>query len=234
MVVNFVILFGAVYFFAHKKIKKSFTDRTEKIASDLKAADAARLQAVEITKELSEEEKENDEERKKILKEGEALAKSNSISSLENASDAAKQIETTEISSERQLREDMFTLLGDETYDGIAKNAEKVFRKGLLNNDMSGLVRNSIDELTVKPSDSDMRHLKKLEKVGVVIRSAFPVEENSITRIKSSVIDGLIEYNNEIDDSLENEIVISLGDKEFRGDLEDVLRQIISCVDKTS
>lgn len=44
MVINFVILFGAVYFFAHKKVKKSFKDRSEKIASDLKAADEARLQ----------------------------------------------------------------------------------------------------------------------------------------------------------------------------------------------
>ncbi len=232
MVINFVILFGAVYFFAHKKVKKSFKDRSEKIASDLKAADEARLQAAAISKELTEEEIENNEARQKILDEGEALAKINSTASIENANNAAHHIQATEIASERQLCEDMFTLLGDEAFDGIAKNAENVFRQGLLTDSVSGLVDECMENINVSAADSDLRQLGRLKKVEAVICSAAPLENECVGRIKNRIIDGLIEYDTEVDDSIGNGVVISLGQKEFRGELEDVLREIVSCVDK--
>ena len=168
--INFLILFGALFLITRKMIAKMFRSRQEKIGQDLQSADDARKEAERLTEDIAEANAQGERDRAAILSEAKTRAEDSSAAAEVQRQDEVQAMKLAAEQSEEQLRADMEARVRRKTVRRVAEAAGETLREDRFAPARQGLTDSFIEQIrnlvAAMPSDIlNMNELKKLCRV---------------------------------------------------------------------
>ena len=248
-VINFVILFGALFFITRKMIARMFKERRDKIAAALDEAKAAEDSAAALESRIEKDKEQAQQQEDELLAGTRRQVEENSVSAAESSQEAANVLRQSAAVREQQLRSIMQEEVSAQVLRQVAEATGKALQKDEYALRRKALVDDFIQNIdhSVSAQPSDLLTLSDGKKLAVTVAAAqlLPEEELASLRRKLTEIFAaackeagedvpageLIDLRSEVDESLVAGVRLRVGDTVYDGSALHRLERLVRDAD---
>jgi F-type H+-transporting ATPase subunit b len=236
MVLNFVILFGGLWYFIKKPVKKAFGDRRQKIADDIAKSDEAKAQAAGLSAEMEKDKSAAEEKKQAMLEGAKRQAQEKSAESARQGQQEARDIIGGAVKSEEQLRGEMLESVGAQAVRKAASITGEVLKKDSFAPSRQALTDKYIEQIKelVAAMPSDILNMNELKKLNISISSSEPLSDEEMQKLRNIICETFISCSNEVDDGLIGGVRMKVGDTVYDGSLAHTLDRLTQDVESNT
>ena len=234
--INFLILFGALFLITRKMIAKMFRSRQEKIGQDLQDADDARREAARLTEDIAEANAQGERDRAAILSDAKARAEESSAAAEIERQGEVHALKLAAEQSEEQLRADMEARVRSATIRRVAEAAGETLKEDRFAEARQGLTDSFIEQIRnlVAAMPSDILNMNELKKLDISISSAEPLSDEEMKKLTQILCETFISCRNEVDKDLIGGVRMRVGDTVYDGTLAHSLDRLTQDVERNT
>ena len=231
--INFLILFGALFFLLRKMIPKIFRSRREKIGEELRTAEDARGEAARLETDIAEANAKAEAEHAALLSDARDRAKEASAAAEVSRGQEVGALKLAAEESEEQLRADMADRVRRETLRRVAEQTGETLRQDRFSEARQGLTDSFIEQIKelVAAMPSDILNMNELKKLEISVSSAEPLSEEEMKKITQILCETFISCRNEVDKDLIGGVRMRVGDTVYDGTLAHSLDRLTQDVE---
>ena len=234
-VINFVILFGALFFITRKMIARMFKERRDKIAAALDEAKAAEDSAAALESRIEKDKEQAQQQEDELLAGTRRQVEENSVSAAESSQEAANVLRQSAAVREQQLRAIMQEEVSAQVLRQVAEATGKALQKDEYALRRKALVDDFIQNIdhSVSAQPSDLLTLSEGKKLAVTVAAAQPLPEEELASLRRKLteifaaackeagedvpVGELIDLRSEVDESLVAGVRLRVGDTVYDG-----------------
>ena len=234
-VINFVILFGALFFITRKMIVRMFKERRDKIAAALDEAKAAEENAAALEDRIGKDKAQAQQQEDELLAGTRRQVEENSVSAAESSQEAANVLRQSAAVREQQLRSIMQEEVSAQVLRQVAEATGKALQKDEYALRRKALVDDFIQNIdhSVAAQPSDLLALSEGKKLAVTVAAAQPLPEEELASLRRKLTaifaaackeagedvpaGELIDLRSEVDESLVAGVRLRVGDTVYDG-----------------
>ncbi len=235
-VMNFLILFAALYFFVGKSVKKAVRGHREKVQAELKRSEEGRKQAKALMSDMESAALSAEEQQKEIIERAKAQAQLSSKSAVELSEHEAEIILANASETEHLLRQEMVGKVGAEAVKKVVALAENTLKQDLFASSRQALTDAFIEKIEdlMAAMPSDILNMNELKKLNITVSSAEPLSEEEMKRLTQIMCETFLSCTNEVDDRVIGGIRMKVGDTVYDGTLANSLDKLSRDVEKNT
>jgi len=248
-VINFVILFGALFFITHKMIARMFKERRDKIAAALDEAKAAEENAAALEDRIGKDKAQAQQQEDELLAGTRRQVEENSVSAAESSQKAANVLRQSAAVREQQLRSIMQEEVSVQVLRQVAEATGKALQKDEYALRRKALVDDFIQNIdhSVSAQPSDLLTLSEGKKLAVTVAAAQPLPEEELASLRQKLTaifaaackeagedvpaGELIDLRSEVDESLVAGVRLRVGDTVYDGSALHRLERLVRDAD---
>ena len=248
-VINFVILFGALFFITRKMIARMFKERRDKIAAALDEAKAAEENAAALEDRIGKDKAQAQQQEDKLLAGTRRQVEENSVSAAESSQEAANVLRQSAAVREQQLRSIMQEEVSAQVLRQVAEATGKALQKDEYALRRKALVDDFIQYIdhSVSAQPSDLLTLSEGKKLAVTVAAAQPLPEEELASLRQKLTaifaaaskeagedvpaGELIDLRSEVDESLVAGVRLRVGDTVYDGSALHRLERLVRDAD---
>ena len=248
-VINFVILFGALFFITRKMIARMFKERRDKIAAALDEAKAAEENAAALEDRIGKDKAQAQQQEDELLAGTRRQVEENSVSAAESSQKAANVLRQSAAVREQQLRSIMQEEVSVQVLRQVAEATGKALQKDEYALRRKALVDDFIQNIdhSVSAQPSDLLTLSEGKKLAVTVAAAQPLPEEELASLRQKLTaifaaackeagedvpaGELIDLRSEVDESLVAGVRLRVGDTVYDGSALRRLERLVRDVD---
>ena len=248
-VINFVILFGALFFITRKMIARMFKERRDKIAAALDEAKAAEDSAAALESRIEKDKEQAQQQEDKLLAGTRRQVEENSVSAAESSQEAANVLRQSAAVREQQLRSIMQEEVSAQVLRQVAEATGKALQKDEYALRRKALVDDFIQNIdhSVSAQPSDLLTLSEGKKLAVTVAAAQPLPEEELASLRRKLTEifaaackeagedvpagELIDLRSEVDESLVAGVRLRVGDTVYDGSALHRLERLVRDAD---
>jgi F-type H+-transporting ATPase subunit alpha len=233
MILNFVILIGALWYFARKPVAKKFKDRRQKIADELENSNKARAEAAALGTDIEKAKADAEKRKSGMLEDARAQAEQNSKIAASLSQEEAAGIVDDARMSEQQMHKEMLGRVGVNTVKEAAKITGQVLKQDAFASSRQSLTDRYIEQIRqlVAAMPSDILNMNELKKLNISISSSEPLSDEEMKRLQQIICETFISCHNEVDDKLIGGVRMKVGDTVYDGTLAHSLDRLTQDVE---
>jgi F-type H+-transporting ATPase subunit alpha len=233
MILNFVILIGALWYFARKPVAKKFKDRRQKIADELENSNKARAEAAALGTDIEKAKADAEKRKSGMLEDARAQAEQNSKIAASLSQEEAAGIVDDARMSEQQMHKEMLGRVGANTVKEAAKITGQVLKQDAFASSRQSLTDRYIEQIRqlVAAMPSDILNMNELKKLNISISSSEPLSDEEMKRLQQIICETFISCHNEVDDKLIGGVRMKVGDTVYDGTLAHSLDRLTQDVE---
>ena len=234
-VINFVILFGALFFITRKMIARMFKERRDKIAAALDEAKAAEDSAAALESRIEKDKEQAQQQEDELLAGTRRQVEENSVSAAESSQEAANVLRQSAAVREQQLRSIMQEEVSAQVLRQVAEATGKALQKDEYALRRKALVDDFIQNIdhSVSAQPSDLLTLSEGKKLAVTVAAAQPLPEEELASLRQKLTaifaaackeagedvpaGELIDLRSEVDERLVAGVRLRVGDTVYDG-----------------
>ena len=234
-VINFVILFGTLFFITRKMIARMFKERRDKIAAALDEAKAAEDSAAALESRIEKDKEQAQQQEDELLAGTRRQVEENSVSAAESRQEAANVLRQSAAVREQQLRSIMQEEVSAQVLRQVAEATGKALQKDEYALRRKALVDDFIQNIdhSVSAQPSDLLTLSEGKKLAVTVAAAQPLPEEELASLRQKLTaifaaackeagedvpaGELIDLRSEVDESLVAGVRLRVGDTVYDG-----------------
>ena len=229
-IVNFIILFGALYFICRKMnlFDKIFGSRRRGIGEEIENSEKAKAQAKALGEDIEKARAENEERKQQLLKDAEAQAKADGAAIAAAGEQEAKSLIENAEKSEGQLMAQMRDRVSSDAVRRVAEITAKVLRNGSFEDSKQALNDKFIEQIKelVSAMPSDILNMNELKKLDISIKSAQPLSDEEMKKLTQIICETFISCHNEVDSDVIGGVRMQVGDTVYDGTLAHTLDRL--------
>ena len=229
-IVNFIILFGALYLICRKMnlFDKMFGSRRRGIGEEIENSEKAKAQAKALGADIDKVRAENEERKQQLLKDAEAQAKADGEAIAASGEEEAKSILANAEKSEDQLMAQMRDRVSSDAVRRVAEITAEVLRSGSFENSKQALNDKFIEQIKelVSAMPSDILNMNELKKLDISIKSAQPLSDEEMKKLTQIICETFISCHNEVDSDVIGGVRMQVGDTVYDGTLAHTLDRL--------
>ena len=248
-VINFVILFGALFFITRKMIARMFKERRDKIAAALDEAKAAEENAAALEDRIGKDKAQAQQREDELLAGTRRQVEENSVSAAESSQEAANVLRQSAAVREQQLRSIMQEEVSAQVLRQVAEATGKALQKDEYALRRKALVDDFIQNMdhSVSAQPSDLLTLSEGKKLAVTVAAAQPLTEEELASLRQKLTaifaaackeagedvpaGELIDLHSEVDESLVAGVRLRVGDTVYDGSALHRLERLVRDAD---
>ena len=248
-VINFVILFGALFFITRKMIARMFKERRDKIAAALDEAKAAEENAAALEDRIGKDKAQAQQQEDELLAGTRRQVEENSVSAAESSQEAANVLRQSAAVREQQLRAIMQEEVSAQVLRQVAEATGKALQKDEYALRRKALVDDFIQNIdhSVSAQPSDLLALSEGKKLAVTVAAAQPLPEEELASLRRKLTEifaaackeagedvpagELIDLRSEVDESLVAGVRLRVGDTVYDGSALHRLERLVRDAD---
>ena len=248
-VINFVILFGALFFITRKMIARMFKERRDKIAAALAEAKAAEENAAALEDRIGKDKAQAQQREDELLAGTRRQVEENSVSAAESSQEAANVLRQSAAVREQQLRSIMQEEVSAQALRQVAEATGKALQKDEYALRRKALVDDFIQNMdhSVSAQPSDLLTLSEGKKLAVTVAAAQPLTEEELASLRQKLTaifaaackeagedvpaGELIDLRSEVDESLVAGVRLRVGDTVYDGSALHRLERLVRDAD---
>ena len=248
-VINFVILFGALFFITRKMIARMFKERRDKIAAALDEAKAAEENAAALEDRIGKDKAQAQQQENELLAGTRRQVEENSVSAAESSQEAANVLRQSAAVREQQLRAIMQEEVSAQVLRQVAEATGKALQKDEYALRRKALVDDFIQNIdhSVSAQPSDLLTLSEGKKLAVTVAAAQPLPEEELASLRRKLTEifaaackeagedvpagELIDLRSEVDESLVAGVRLRVGDTVYDGSALHRLERLVRDAD---
>ena len=248
-VINFVILFGALFFITRKMIARMFKERRDKIAAALDEAKAAEDSAAALESRIEKDKEQAQQQEDELLAGTRRQVEENSVSAAESSQEAANVLRQSAAVREQQLRSNMQEEVSAQVLRQVAEATGKALQKDEYALRRKALVDDFIQNIdhSVSAQPSDLLTLSEGKKLAVTVAAAQPLPEEELASLRRKLTEifaaackeagedvpagELIDLRSEVDESLVAGVRLRVGDTVYDGSALHRLERLVRDAD---
>ncbi len=248
-VINFVILFGALFFITRKMIAQMFKERRDKIAAALDEAKAAEENAAALEDRIGKDKAQAQQQEDELLAGTRRQVEENSVSAAESSQEAANVLRQSAAVREQQLRSIMQEEVSAQVLRQVAEATGKALQKDEYALRRKALVDDFIQNIdhSVSAQPSDLLTLSEGKKLAVTVAAAQPLPEEELASLRQKLTaifaaackeagedvpaGELIDLRSEVDESLVAGVRLRVGDTVYDGSALHRLERLVRDAD---
>ena len=248
-VINFVILFGALFFITRKMIARMFKERRDKIAAALDEAKAAEDSAAALESRIEKDKEQAQQQEDELLAGTRRQVEENSVSAAESSQEAANMLRQSAAVREQQLRSIMQEEVSAQVLRQVAEATGKALQKDEYALRRKALVDDFIQNIdhSVSAQPSDLLTLSEGKKLAVTVAAAQPLPEEELASLRRKLTEifaaackeagedvpagELIDLRSEVDESLVAGVRLRVGDTVYDGSALHRLERLVRDAD---
>ena len=229
-IVNFIILFGALYFICRKMnlFDKMFGSRRRGIGEEIECSEKAKAQAKALGEDIDKARAENEERKQQLLKDAEAQARADGEAIAASGEEEAKSLIANAEKSEDQLMAQMRDRVSNDAVRRVAQITAEVLRSGNFENSKQALNDKFIEQIRelVSAMPSDILNMNELKKLDISIKSAQPLSDEEMKKLTQIICETFISCHNEVDTDVIGGVRMQVGDTVYDGTLAHTLDRL--------
>ena len=229
-IVNFIILFGALYFICRKMnlFDKMFCSRRRGIGEEIECSEKAKAQAKALGEDIDKARAENEERKQQLLKDAEAQARADGEAIAASGEEEAKSLIANAEKSEDQLMAQMRDRVSNDAVRRVAQITAEVLRSGNFENSKQALNDKFIEQIRelVSAMPSDILNMNELKKLDISIKSAQPLSDEEMKKLTQIICETFISCHNEVDSDVIGGVRMQVGDTVYDGTLAHTLDRL--------
>ena len=229
-IVNFIILFGALYFVCRKMnlFDKMFGSRRRGIGEEIENSEKAKAQAKALGEDIEKARAENEERKQQLLKDAEAQAKADGAAIAAAGEQEAKSLIENAEKSEGQLMAQMRDRVSSDAVRRVAEITAEVLRSGNFEDSKQALNDKFIEQIKelVSAMPSDILNMNELKKLDISIKSAQPLSDEEMKKLTQIICETFISCHNEVDSDVIGGVRMQVGDTVYDGTLAHTLDRL--------
>ena len=229
-IVNFIILFGALYFICRKMnlFDKMFGSRRRGIGEEIECSEKAKAQAKALGEDIDKARAENEERKQQLLKDAEAQARADGEAIAASGEKEAKSLIANAEKSEDQLMAQMRDRVSNDAVRRVAQITAEVLRSGNFENSKQALNDKFIEQIRelVSAMPSDILNMNELKKLDISIKSAQPLSDEEMKKLTQIICETFISCHNEVDTDVIGGVRMQVGDTVYDGTLAHTLDRL--------
>ena len=248
-VINFVILFGALFFITRKMIARMFKERRDKIAAAMDEAKAAEENAAALEDRIGKDKAQAQQREDELLAGTRRQVEENSVSAAESSQEAANVLRQSAAVREQQLRSIMQEEVSAQVLRQVAEATGKALQKDEYALRRKALVDDFIQNMdhSVSAQPSDLLTLSEGKKLAVTVAAAQPLTEEELASLRQKLTaifaaackeagedvpaGELIDLRSEVDESLVAGVRLRVGDTVYDGSALHRLERLVRDAD---
>ena len=215
-IVNFIILFGALYLICRKMnlFDKMFGSRRRGIGEEIENSEKARA--------------ENEERKQQLLKDAEVQAEADGAAIAAAGEQEAKSLVENAEKSEAQLMAQMRDRVSSDAVRRVAEITAEVLRNGNFEDSKQALNDKFIEQIKelVSAMPSDILNMNELKKLDISIKSAQPLSDEEMKKLTQIICETFISCHNEVDSDVIGGVRMQVGDTVYDGTLAHTLDRL--------
>ena len=233
MILNFVILMGALWYFARKPVAKKFKDRRLKIADELENSNKAKAEAASLGTDIENAKAAAEKQKRGMLEDARIQAEQNSKIAASLSQEEAAGIVDDARMSEQQMHKEMLDRVGVSTVKEAAKITCQVLKQDAFASSRQSLTDRYIEQIRqlVAAMPSDILNMNELKKLNISISSSEPLSDEEMKRLQQIICETFISCRNEVDDKLIGGVRMKVGDTVYDGTLAHSLDRLTQDVE---
>ena len=229
-IVNFIILFGALYFICRKMnlFDKIFGSRRRGIGEEIENSEKAKAQAKALGEDIEKARAENEERKQQLLNDAEAQAKADGAAIAAAGEQEAKSLIENAEKSEGQLMAQMRDRVSSDAVRRVAEITAEVLRNGSFEDSKQALNDKFIEQIKelVSAMPSDILNMNELKKLDISIKSAQPLSDEEMKKLTQIICETFISCHNEVDSDVIGGVRMQVGDTVYDGTLAHTLDRL--------
>ena len=229
-IVNFIILFGALYFICRKMnlFDKMFGSRRRGIGEEIENSEKAKAQAKALGEDIEKARAENEERKQQLLNDAEAQAKADGAAIAAAGEQEAKSLVENAEKSEGQLMAQMRDRVSSDAVRRVAEITAEVLRNGSFEDSKQALNDKFIEQIKelVSAMPSDILNMNELKKLDISIKSAQPLSDEEMKKLTQIICETFISCHNEVDSDVIGGVRMQVGDTVYDGTLAHTLDRL--------
>ena len=229
-IVNFIILFGALYLICRKMnlFDKMFGSRRRGIGEEIENSEKAKAQAKALGEDIEKARAENEERKQQLLKDAEAQAKADGAAIAAAGEQEAKSLIENAEKSEGQLMAQMRDRVSSDAVRRVAEITAEVLRNGSFEDSKQALNDKFIEQIKelVSAMPSDILNMNELKKLDISIKSAQPLSDEEMKKLTQIICETFISCHNEVDSDVIGGVRMQVGDTVYDGTLAHTLDRL--------
>ena len=229
-IVNFIILFGALYLICRKMnlFDKMFGSRRRGIGEEIENSEKAKAQAKALGEDIDKARAENEERKQQLLKDAEAQAKADGAAIAAAGEQEAKSLVENAEKSEAQLMAQMRDRVSSDAVRRVAEITAEVLRNGNFEDSKQALNDKFIEQIKelVSAMPSDILNMNELKKLDISIKSAQPLSDEEMKKLTQIICETFISCHNEVDSDVIGGVRMQVGDTVYDGTLAHTLDRL--------
>ena len=220
-VINFVILFGALFLITRKMIVRMFKERKEKIAQDLEQSRQADLESQRLSTDVAQARDQARQQEDALLAETRAQVEQNSREAEKLRTEEADALRRNAIQTEKQLRSQMHGQVSAQVIRQVASQAGETLKTSTFAPERQALVERYIEQVkeVVAAMPSDILNMNELKKLNISIASPEPLTDEEMKKVTQILCETFLSVRNEVDDGLVGGVRMQVGDTVYDGTL---------------
>ena len=220
-VINFVILFGALFLITRKMIVRMFKERKEKIAQDLEQSHQADLESQRLSTDVAQARDQARQQEDALLAETRAQVEQNSREAEKLRIEEADALRRNAIQTEKQLRSQMHGQVSAQVIRQVASQAGETLKTSTFAPERQALVERYIEQVkeVVAAMPSDILNMNELKKLNISIASPEPLTDEEMKKVTQILCETFLSVRNEVDDGLVGGVRMQVGDTVYDGTL---------------
>ncbi len=234
-IVNFIILFGALYLVCRKMnlFDKMFGSRRRGIGEEIENSEKAKAKARALGEDIDKARAENEERKQQLLKDAEIQAKSDSEAIAASGEAEAKSLIANAEKSEEQLMAQMRNKVSNAAVQRVAEITAEVLRNGNFEDSKQTLNDKFIEQIKelVSAMPSDILNMNELKKLDISIKSAQPLSDEEMKKLTQIICETFISCHNEVDSDVIGGVRMQVGDTVYDGTLAHTLDRLSQAVE---
>ena len=229
-IVNFIILFGALYLICRKMnlFDKMFGSRRRGIGEEIENSEKAKAQAKALGVDIEKARAENEERKQQLLKDAEAQAEADGAAIAAAGEQEAKSLVENAEKSEGQLMAQMRDRVSSDAVRRVAEITAEVLRNGNFEDSKQALNDKFIEQIKelVSAMPSDILNMNELKKLDISIKSAQPLSDEEMKKLTQIICETFISCHNEVDSDVIGGVRMQVGDTVYDGTLAHTLDRL--------
>ena len=229
-IVNFIILFGALYLICRKMnlFDKMFGSRRRGIGEEIENSEKAKAQAKALGEDIEKARAENEERKQQLLKDAEAQAEADGAAIAAAGEQEAKSLVENAEKSEAQLMAQMRDRVSSDAVRRVAEITAEVLRNGKFEDSKQALNDKFIEQIKelVSAMPSDILNMNELKKLDISIKSAQPLSDEEMKKLTQIICETFISCHNEVDSDVIGGVRMQVGDTVYDGTLAHTLDRL--------
>ena len=229
-IVNFIILFGALYLICRKMnlFDKMFGSRRRGIGEEIENSEKAKAQAKALGEDIEKARAENEERKQQLLKDAEAQAEADGAAIAAAGEQEAKSLVENAEKSEGQLMAQMRDRVSSDAVRRVAEITAEVLRNGNFEDSKQALNDKFIEQIKelVSAMPSDILNMNELKKLDISIKSAQPLSDEEMKKLTQIICETFISCHNEVDSDVIGGVRMQVGDTVYDGTLAHTLDRL--------